>query len=126
MSDVSDLSNVLLTPVSGSITANWQTAAATVCVIGAAGAKYKIQSLIIDISALIGNITPRMYISVNGVQQQIFPSTLASTVVIGTNSPGLALINGTYGIANALTITVQSDNAADNGKAIGFECLLGG
>jgi hypothetical protein len=98
--------------------------AQTVCVIGASGVRYKVHSLIIDISLLIGNITPRMFISVNGNQRQIFPPTLVTPFVVGTNAPGIALINGTFGIANALTVTAQSDNIADNGIAIGFEYFL--
>ena len=113
-----------LTPVSSSITANWHAAAANICVVGAAGVRYKVHSLIVDISALVGNFTPGMFISVNGVQKQIFPPVLATTFIIGTNSPALALINGTYGIANALTIKGFSDNVADNGAAIGFEYFL--
>ena len=112
------------TPVQGTITQNWNTAEATVCIIGAAGTRYKVQSAITDISALVGNITFRMYITVNGVLRQIFPPVLASTVISGTNCAGIALINGTFGIANALQITAQSDNIADNGKAIGFEYFL--
>ena len=62
-----------LTPVSSSITANWHAAAANICVVGAAGVRYKVHSLIVDISALVGNFTPGMFISVNGVKKQIFP-----------------------------------------------------
>jgi hypothetical protein len=113
-----------LAPVPGSVTANWNTAEQTLCVVGSAGARYKVHSLITDITGTVGNITFRMYISVNGVQRQIFPPVLASTVISGTNCPGIALINGTFGIANALTVTAQSDNVADNGKAIGFEYFL--
>jgi hypothetical protein len=72
----------------------------------------------------IGNITPRIWITVNGVLRQIFPPTLVNPYIIGTNAPGIALINGTFGIANALIITAQSDNIADNGVAIGFEYFL--
>jgi hypothetical protein len=110
--------------IKGSTIANWNTAAANVCIVGAAAVSYKVHSLIIDISLLIGNITPRMFISVNGNQRQIFPPTLVTPFVVGTNAPGIALINGTFGIANALTVTAQSDNIADNGIAIGFEYFL--
>ena len=113
------------TPVSGTITQNWNTAEMNVVVIGAASTRYKVQSAIVDISALIGNITLRMYISVNGVQREIFPAKSGTTFnVPAGDAPGVALINGTYGIANILTITAQSDNVADNGQAIGYEYFL--
>ena len=113
-----------MTPVSSSVIANWNAAEQVVCVIGTASTRYKVHSLIIDIMATSGNITPRMYISVNGVQRQIFPPTLVTPFNVGTNAPGIALINGTFGITNALTVTAQSDNVADNGKAIGYEYFL--
>jgi len=111
--------------LSGSTTANWQTAAAVVCTIGAVGVRNKVHSAIIDISALVGNITAAMFISVNGNQRQVFPPKAGTTFnVTNGDAPGLALINGTFGIANILTIEVQSDNVADNGAAIGFEFML--
>lgn len=113
-----------LTPVANSVVANWNTGEQTVCVIGSAGARYKVQSLIVDITATAGAITLRMYISVNGVLRLIFPPTLATTFTVGTNAPGVALINGTYGIANALTVTAQSALLADNGTAISYEYFL--
>ena len=125
MAGVSDLSGILLTPVSNSVVANWNTAPQIVCVIGAAKARYLVQSFIIDITGTIGNITLRMYISVNGVQREIFPTKSGTTFnVPAGDAPGVALINGTYGIANILTITAQSDNVADNGVAIGYEYFL--
>jgi hypothetical protein len=112
-------------PSKGSTTANWQTAAAVVCTIGAVGVRNKVHSAIIDISALVGNITAAMFISVNGNQRQVFPPKAGTTFnVTNGDAPGLALINGTFGIANILTIEVQSDNVADNGAAIGFEFML--
>jgi hypothetical protein len=112
-------------PVSGAVIGNWNTGETTIVTIGAAGARYKVQSAVVDISALVGNITLRMYISVNGVNKQIFPAKSGTTFSVPAgDAPGIALINGTYGIANVLTITAQSDNAADNGKAIGYEYFL--
>ena len=114
-----------MTPVSSSVIANWNAAEQVVCVIGTASTRYKVHSLIIDIMATSGNITPRMYISVNGVQREIFPTKSGTTFnVPAGDAPGVALINGTYGIANILTITAQSDNVADNGQAIGYEYFL--
>ena len=113
-----------MTPVSSSVIANWNAAEQVVCVIGTASTRYKVHSLIIDIMATSGNITPRMYISVNGVQRQIFPPTLVTPFNVGTNAPGIALINGTFGITNALTVTAQSDAPGDDGVAIAYEYFL--
>ena len=113
-----------LTPVAAPVVANWQAAEQTIITIGAAGIRYKVQSLIVNISALVGNVTLRMYISVNGVQRQIFPPKPTTFNVPGGDGPAIALINGTFEIANVLRITAQSDNAGDNGANIDYEYAL--
>ncbi len=112
------------TPVTGTTTANWNAAAQDIVTIGAAGVRYKVHSAIIGIQNLIGNITIRMYISINGVQRQIFPVPLLTTFNVATDPPGVPVINSTFGIANTLRITAQSDNAADNGQAVTYEYFL--
>jgi hypothetical protein len=111
-------------PTTGSTTANWNTAPANICQIGSAGVRYKIHSLLIDLTNMTGNVTLTMTISINGNQRQIYPPILATPYVPGTNAPGVALINGTFGIANVLTIQAYSSLLADNGAAIGFEFML--
>jgi hypothetical protein len=112
------------TPVAGSTTANWQAAEQTITTIGAVGVRYKVHSAMVSIQNLIGNVSLRMYISVNGVQRMIYPPKPNTYNVPGGDSPAHAIINGTFEIANVLTITALSDNAADNGQAITFEYAL--
>ena len=109
-----------------SVVADWNTAEATICVIGVAGTNYNVLSALVNLSNLAGIITLRMYISVNGTLRQIFPANPAMTFSPATgDSPGVPIINSPFGIANELTITAQSDNVADNGAAIDFEYMLG-
>jgi hypothetical protein len=37
---------------------------------------------------------------------------------------GVPVINGTWGIHDVLRVTLQSNNAADNGKAVDYDCML--
>ncbi|MDD4985693.1 MAG: hypothetical protein PHQ43_07885 [Dehalococcoidales bacterium] len=108
----------------GNLAANWQAAEQTLCTVGAALTRYKVHNLTIGINALIGNITIRLYIDVNGVQRQIYPIPLATTFNVATDPPGIPIINSTFGIKNALRVTVQSDNIADNGAAVSYDYLL--
>jgi hypothetical protein len=108
-----------------SIIADWNTAEAIVCVIGAAGTNYNVLSALVNISNLVGIITLRMYILVNGTLRQIFPANTAMTFNPSAgDAPGVPIINSHFGIANELTITAQSDDIADNGAAIDFEYML--
>jgi hypothetical protein len=111
---------------SASISADWNSSGpAIVCTLGAAGVQYRVHSLIIDISALGGNVTPIMLMSVNGIQKQIFPPKTGTTFKVSDgDSPGIALINGTFCIANPLEIRVSSDLPGDDGTSIGYEYFL--
>jgi hypothetical protein len=111
-------------PVVGSTTANWQAAEANLITLGANDVRNKVHSLIVGIQNLIGNITIRMYTQVNGVERQVWPTPLATTFIIGTDGPAIAVINGTWGIHEALRVTVQSSNAADNGAAVTYDAML--
>jgi hypothetical protein len=117
-----------LPPVAGSVTANWHSGGVggtVVCTIGAAGVRYKVHSAIIDISALGGNVTPIMTISVNGSVKQVFPPKAGTTFsVVAGDAAGIALINGTFGIANPLVIKAYSDGVGDDGTNINFEYFL--
>lgn len=107
-------------PVPGSTIANWQAAEQTLTTIGAVGRRFKIHALTVDISNLIGNITVRLHKLVNGVDRVVFPPVTTTFSVAG-GTTGLEVINGTWEITGVLTVTVQSDNAADNGAAVPFE-----
>jgi hypothetical protein len=112
-----------LPPVSGSVVANWNTGGEqTVFTVGAAGVRYKVQYLIVNIVATGGNITLRFYTLVNGVLTRIFPPKAGTTFNNGAgDGPGIALINGTYEISNPLVITAQSDAPGDDGTALSYE-----
>ena len=116
------------TPVTGFTTGNWHSGGVggtVVCTIGAAGVRYKVHSAIIDISALGGNVTPIMTVSVNGSVKQVFPPKAGTTFsVVAGDAPGIALINGTFGIANPLVIKAYSDGVGDDGTNINFEYFL--
>jgi len=109
-----------LPPHVGSTPGAWQTAEADIVSLGAANVKNKLHSLLLDINALVGTVTIRMYQQVVGVERRVYqqPFTVAA------DGPGLWIVNGTVGIHEVLRVTAQSDNAADNGQAIGYDYLL--
>ena len=108
-------------PEVGSATQDWQTAEADVATIGASGSRYKLHSLLISIHNLAGTvITVRMYMRVNGTERNVYEQAFNAT----TEPPGLWLVNGTVGIHEALRLTLQSNDAADNGKAVDHDCML--
>ncbi len=113
-----------LTPVSGSIVANWQAAEQNLVTIGAAGTRNKVHSLVVGIQNLVGNITIRLYMNVNGVERWIFPPKTTTWNVAAGDSPGVAVINGTIGVHEAIRVTVRSDNVADNGAAVTYDAFL--
>lgn len=113
---------VTLTPYPGSTIANWQAAEATITTIGGIGVINLVHSLLLDINALIGNVTIRLYTNINGVQRQSYSQIFS----VALNGPGLWIINGLLAINGTVLVTAQSTLAADNGQAIGWEYLLGG
>ena len=109
------------TPGQGSTTANWQTAESDVISIGAAGTRYKTHDLTISIHNLVGTaITVRLYKPVNGTERQVYQQTFDAT----SDPPGLPIINGTWAIHDVLRVTLQSNNAADNGQAVDYDYML--
>jgi len=108
----------------GNLAANWQAAEADLCTIGAALTRLKVHNLTIGIGAFVGNVTIRLYTDVNGVEQQIYPIPLATTFNVATDPPAIPVINATFGIKNALRVTLQSDNAADNGAVGEYDYLV--
>jgi hypothetical protein len=104
----------------GTTTDNWQAAEHTVATIGTAAVLNKIHSTLLNIIALVGTITVRLYTSINGTQLQCY----AQTFTVAADGPGLWIINGTLAIKGTLLVTAQSNNAADNGQAIGWEYIL--
>ena len=110
-----------LTPPTGSVTADWQAAEADVVSVGANNTRYKLHSLLLSIHNLVGTaVTVRLYMPVNGVERRVYEQTFDPT----SDPPGLWIVNGTVGIHEALRVTLQSNNAADNGKAVDYDYML--
>jgi hypothetical protein len=108
----------------GNLAANWQAAEQTLVTIGAPLTRIKIHNLTIGINALAGNITIRLYTDVNGVERCIFPIPAATTFAVATDQAAIPVINGTMGFRNAVRVTVQSDNAGDNGAVVSYDYLI--
>ena len=107
-------------PIVGSSTEDWQAAEADVVSIGAAGVRYKLHSLVVFIDNLVGTaITVRMFMQKNGTEVKVYDQTFDAT----TDPLGLWLVNGTVEIDNALRVTLQSNNSADNGKVADYRYL---
>ncbi|MDD5511368.1 MAG: hypothetical protein PHI12_11265, partial [Dehalococcoidales bacterium] len=108
----------------GSTTANWQSGVATsgetggdLCTIGANDDIALVHSAIVSIHNLIGAITVKLFQQVNGTERKVYEQAFTA----GVDPDGLWIINGTLSIHEALRIEVESDNAADNAKAIDYD-----
>jgi len=109
------------TPLTGSTSGDWQTAEADVASIGADGVRNKIHDLTLSIHNLAGTvITVRLYKKVNGVERKCYEQSFDAS----TDPPGLPIINGTWGIHGVLRATLQSNDAADNGKTVDYDYML--
>jgi|GEM_PF-960457 len=108
-------------PETGSTTADWNTAEADVASIGTSDTKYKLHSLLLSIHNLVGTvITVRMYMQVNGNERKVYEQAFDAT----SDPPGLWIVNGTVGIHEMLRLTLESNNAADNGQAVDYDYML--
>lgn len=108
-------------PAQGSTTANWNSAESEVVSIGADDARYKLHSLLLSIHNLVGTvITVRLYMEVNGVERKVYEQNFDAAA----DPPGLWIVNGAVGIHEALRVTLQSNNAADDGKAVVYDYML--
>jgi hypothetical protein len=108
-------------PVTGSSTQNWQTAEADVFTIGVAATRNKIHDLSLNISNLTGTaVTVRLYKKINNVERKVYEQSFNAA----SDPPGLPIINGTWATHYVIRVTLQSNNAADNGKAVDYDCLL--
>ena len=108
-------------PVTGSATQNWQTAEADVVSIGAGNTRNKVHDLSLNVSNLVGTVvTVRLYKKVNGVERKVYEQAFNAA----TDPPGLPVINGTWATHDIIRVTLQSNNAADNGKAVDYDYLL--
>jgi hypothetical protein len=110
-----------LPPTSDSVTADWQTAEADVVSIGVSNTRYKLHSLLVSIHNLSGTIiTVRLYMNVNGMERKVYEQAFDAV----TDPSGLWIVNGTIAIHEVLRVTLQSNEAADNGQTVDYDCLL--
>lgn len=108
-------------PGQGSVTADWQVADADVVSIGTAGVRYKLHDLTISIHNLVGTqIRVRLHKKVNGLERKVYDQLFDATV----DPPGLPIINGSWAIHGALRVTLESNNLADNAKAVDYDFML--
>ena len=108
-------------PVTGSVTQDWQTAEADVVSIGEAGVSNKVQDLSLNISNMVGAlIIVRLYKNINGVERKVYEQSFNAA----TDPPGLPIINGTWATHDVIRVSLQSDNAADNGQAVDYDFML--
>lgn len=113
-----------LPPVAGATVANWQAAEANLIILGAHGVSNKFHGIMVGIQNLVGNITIRIYTQVNGVERRIFPIPAGMTFSVAGDAPAIPILNSTLGCHEALRVTVQSDNAADNGASVDYDALI--
>lgn len=108
-------------PVTGSATQNWQTAEADVVSIGSAAERNKVHDLTLNISNLVGTVvTVRLYKKVNNAERKVYEQAFNAI----DDPPGLPVINGAWATHDVIRVTLQSNNAADNGQAVDYDYLL--
>lgn len=108
-------------PVSGSTIANWNVAESDVVSIGSNNTRHKLHSVLLSIHNLVGTtITVRLYMQVNGTERKVYEQAFNAT----TDPPGLWIVNGTVGIHEVLRVTLQSNNAADDGAGVEYDYML--
>ena len=109
------------TPGEGSTTADWQAGEADVVSIGASGVRNKIHDMTVSIHNLAGTeVTARLYKTVNGMERKVYEQKFDTTI----DPAGLPVINGSWAIHDVLRVTLQSNDAADNGKAVDYDYML--
>ncbi len=57
---------------------------------------------------------------INGEEQKVYEQSFDASA----DPPGLWIVNGTVAIHEALKVTLQSNEAADNGQTVDYDCLL--
>ena len=107
-------------PVTGAVTQDWQTAEADVVSVGEAGVSNKVQDLSLNISNLVGVLIIRLYKNVNGVERKMYEQSFNAAA----EPPGLPIINGTWATHDVIRVSLQSDNAADNGQMVDYDFML--
>lgn len=117
------------TPVSGSVTGNWNSGTATsgetganVVTIGTNDTKKKLHSLILSIHNFQsgGKVTVKLFMQVNGTERKVYQADFNK----GTDPDGLWVVNGMVSIHEALRVEMQSNRVADNGIALHYDYML--
>lgn len=115
----------------GNLAANWNSgvgtsgqAGADLVTIGAPLTPNKLHALIVGIAALAGNVNIKLFADVNGVDTMIFPPKTTTWNIAAGDSPGVAVVNGTIGLRNALRVEVFSDLPADDAQVVSYDFLL--
>ena len=117
------------TPVSGSITGNWNSGTATsgetgadVVTIGANDSKKKLHSLLLNIGSFQAGskITVKLFMQVNGTERKVYEQEFKQ----GDDPDGLWIVNGTVSIHEGLRVEAESDKAADDGAAMDYDYML--
>jgi len=57
---------------------------------------------------------------VKGTERKVYEQAFNAA----TDPPGLWIVNGTVAIHEALRVTLQSNEAADNGQAVDYDFML--
>lgn len=108
-------------PGQGITTAGWQLAEADVVSIGTAGVRYKVHDLTVSIHNLTGTqIRVRLYKKVNDIERKVYDQLFDASL----DPPGLPVINGSWAIHGVLRVTLESNDAGDNGKAVDYDFML--
>jgi hypothetical protein len=116
-------------PVSGSVTANWNSGTATsgesgadVVIIEANDSKKKLHSLLLNISAFQAGakITVKMFVEINSTERKVYEQEFKQ----GDDPDGLWVVNGTVGIHEGLRVEAESDKAADDGASMEYDYML--
>lgn len=116
-------------PVSSSVMCNWQSGTGTsgetgadLVTIGVDDVKYKLHSLVVNISALSAGavIAIKLFMKVNGAERKVYHQSFTK----GSDPDGLWLVNGPVGIHHAVRVELESYNAADNGQLVDYDYML--
>jgi len=111
----------------GSTTANWNTATGTsgeagedLVTIGADDTKYKLLSLMLDVSACTDGVvlTVKMFSQINGTERKVY----SEGFVVNTDPDGLWIVTSPVGIHEALRVEVYSNTSES--KAIAYDYML--
>jgi ABC-type transporter Mla subunit MlaD len=117
------------TPVSGSVTGNWNSGTATsgetgadVVTISANDTRKKLHSLLLSIHNFTsgGKVTIKLFMQVNGTERKVYQEDFNK----GNDPDGCWVVNGTVGIHEAIRVEAQSNRAVDNSVALDYDYML--